>query len=127
MKVSLLENKRILAEMNGKLVFTDQPATSDGLGLYPTPFDIFKASIGCCMGYYVRSFCAKNDIPLDSVWLEVDFVEDGVIQDVNVKIMVNEQFPVKYSRAVIKSAEACKVKKQMKNAPNFSFLVEKSE
>ena len=126
MKISLLQNKRIMAELNGKTIFTDQPTKSDGLGLYPSPFDIFKASIGCCMGYYVRSFCAKNEIPLDSVWLEVDFEEDGVIQDVNVKIMVDERFPAKYTQAVIKSAEACKVKKQISHAPKFNINVEKA-
>jgi len=75
----------------------------------------------------VRSFCAKNDIALDSVWLEVDFEEDGIIQDVNVKVMVDERFPLKYTQAVIKSAEACKVKKQIKYAPNFNIQVEKVE
>ena len=126
MKISLLQSKRIMAEFNGKTVFTDQSCESNGLGVYPSPFDVFKASIGCCMGYYVRSFCAKNDIPLDSVWLEVDFEEDGVIQDVNVKIMVDERFPAKYSKAVIKSAEACKVKKQISYAPNFNINIEKA-
>ncbi len=125
MKISLLENKRIMAELNGKTIFTDQPTKSDGLGQYLSPFDVFKASIGCCMGYYVRSFCVKNDIPLDSVWLEVNFVEDDVVQDINVKIIVDERFPTKYTQAVIKSAEACKVKKQIKYAPNFNINVEK--
>ena len=126
MKVLLLQNKRIMAELNGKTIFTDQSTQSDGLGVYPSPFDIFKASIGCCMGYYVRSFCAKNDIPLDSVWLEIDFVEEDIIQDVNVKIMVDDRFPEKYTKAVINSANACKVKKQIKTAPNFNIQVEKA-
>lgn len=124
MKVSLLQNKRIIADIKGKTIITDQSCESNGLGVYSSPFDIFKASLGCCMGYYVMSFCVKNDIPLDSVSLEIDFKEEKVIKNVNIKILVDARFPSKYYKAVIKSAEACKVKKQISAPPSFNLNVE---
>jgi uncharacterized OsmC-like protein len=125
MKISLLSNKRICAEINGKTLYTDQSVNSNGLGVYPNPFELFKSSLGCCMGYYVMAFCTKNDIPLDCISLDIDFEEDEVIRKVAVKLLVDERFPLKYSHAVIKAAESCKVKKQMSLPPEFSIEVEK--
>jgi hypothetical protein len=40
---------------------------------------------------------------------------------------VDERFPLKYSNAVIKSADACKVKKQISSPPHFDIKVEKMD
>ncbi len=124
MKITLLKDKRLCAEINKKVMFTDQSVKSDGLGVYASPFDLFKASLGCCMGYYVMSFCLKKDIPLDCIWLEVNFKEEEVITEVDVCIKVDDRFPAKYIKAVLKAANACKVKKQIEASPKFNLVVE---
>jgi len=126
MKVSFYPDKRIKAEVNGKAVITDQTLQSGGLGENPNPFEIFKASLGCCMGYYVMSFCIKKDIPVDWIWLDIEFDEVEVINNVNVKIKVDKRFPEKYLKAVIKATDACKVKKQLKAPPSFVIDVERA-
>ena len=125
MKVTFQENKRITAEINGNIIDTDQSTKSGGLGENPNPFEIFKASIGCCMGYYVMTFCMERDIPVNSVWMNVDFDEETKIDQVNVKINIGEGFPDKYINAIAKSTDACKIKKLFKAPPSFDIQVKR--
>ncbi len=124
MKVSLLGNKRVCAEIKGIKVISDQSVESNGLGEYVSPYDLFKASLGNCMGYYVMSFCSKNDIPLDGITLDINFIGDDLIDVVEVAIQVDENFPAKYSKAVVKAAQTCKVKKQLGHLPEIKIKVE---
>lgn len=124
MKVTFQKSKRIKAELNGNIIYTDQSIKSGGLGENPNPFEIFKASIGCCMGYYVMTFCMERNIPLDCILMDIEFEGEKIIDLVKVKIMVGKGFPSKYLKAIIKSTDACKIKKQMKAPPKFNIEVE---
>ncbi len=42
--------------LNVHVVHTDQPTTAGGEGSAPTPFDLFPASFGTCVGIYVLGF-----------------------------------------------------------------------
>lgn len=69
----------------------------------------------------------KNNIPLDSVFLDIEFLEEEMINAVSIKIVVDERFPLKYSNAIIKAAESCKVKKQLKSPIEFNYRVQHLE
>lgn len=121
MKIYFPGGRRINAEHNGHTIETDQSLRSGGEGLHPNPFDLFKASLGTCIGYYVMRFCLEREIPLDWVHLEVDFQEDGYIETVLIQIIVDHQFPEKYLRAVVKATESCKVKQQLIHPPTYQI------
>ena len=123
MKVYFPGGKRVSAEYRGHTIETDQKVESGGENLYSSPFDLFKASLGTCMGAYVMMFCAERQIPLDSVTLELEFSGEGVIENVHTKINVDDRFPAKYSKAIIKATNSCKVKRQMLAPPSFSTEV----
>jgi len=121
MKIFFPGGRRISAEYKGHTIETDQSIRSGGEGLHPNPFDLFKASLGTCIGYYVMRFCLEREIPLDWVHLEIDFQEDGYIKTVDIHIIVDPQFPEKYLKAVVKATESCKVKKQLIHPPSYEI------
>lgn len=123
MKIIFESDKRITAEINGFEVHMDQSTKSGGLGEYPNPFDTYKVSIGGCMSFYVMAFCLERNIPLDSVWVEVDFKENENIESITTTINVSEEFPEKYMKAVERLANNCKIKRAFASPPKFTTQV----
>jgi putative redox protein len=125
MRVTFQDNKRITAEINGFSIQTDQPKKSGGLGENPNPFDFFKASIGCCMSYYVMAFCLERQIPIDNIWVDFNFIENKTIEIVEATINVGEDFPEEYLGAIQKSTRICKIKRSYSSPPDFVVKVNK--
>ena len=121
MKIIYPGGRRINAEYKGHTIQTDQSLLSGGDGLHPNPFDLFKTSLGTCIGYYVMRFCNEREIPLEWIHLEIDFQEDDYIESVDIKIVLDPQFPKKYLKAVVKATESCKVKKQLTHPPSYQI------
>mgnify|MGYP006297277695 CR=1 FL=1 len=121
MKIYFPGGRRINADYKGHTIKTDQSQRSGGNGLHPNPFDLFKASLGTCMGYYVMRFCLERDIPLEWITLSFDFEEDNYIESVSTQITVDRRFPEKYLKAVVKATESCKVKNQLAHPPHFQI------
>ena len=126
MKIILGENQRVEAHYKGLVVQTDQPVKMGGDGSASSPFDLFLASIGTCVGYYVKSFCQQRKIPTDGIYIEQFMHVDEatrMIGEIELSIHLPADFPEQYKAAVIKSAEACAVKKHITNAPEFSVKI----
>lgn len=117
--------KKVLAEVDGREIMTDQPVSSGGEGSAPTPFDYFLASVGTCAGIYALSFCRERNIPTEGMKViqRAEFVEkDGKkrLARVSIEITLPDGFPEKYRNAIVKSAELCAVKKAIFDPPEFS-------
>src|SRR5207248_9604830 len=56
-RITFPGGKRVNAELDGRPIPTDQPASVGGEGTAPEPFVLFAASIGTCAGFYLLSFC----------------------------------------------------------------------
>jgi len=123
MKIDFPGGKKVRAAYKDHIIETDQSPATGGEGLHPSPFDLFKASLGTCMGAYVMLFCEERNIPLDCVSIDMQFEGDGTIENVNTQINVDERFPSKYYRALVKATESCKVKRQLKSSPVFMTTV----
>ena len=93
MKVFFPGGKKISASYKDHVIQTDQSIKSGGENLHPSPFDLFKASLGTCMGAYVMEFCLERKIPLDSISINYEFIGDSVIEEVKSTIIVDERFP----------------------------------
>ena len=115
---------RVDTEFGPYLVRMDQPLTLGGLGLYPTPFEIFLASIGACAGTYVLAFCRQRDLPTADLRIVKSWERDPatkLVRRIHVEIHVPESFPVKYHSALIRAAEQCTVKKHLQRAPEVAL------
>jgi putative redox protein len=130
MEVTFEEKKKVIANINGSIIPTDQSWLAGGDDSAPTPFELFLASIGTCAGIYVKSFCDKRRIPTENIRIiqevETDF-ETGLPARITLDIKLPADFPEKYKEAVIKAADQCKVKQTIAAPPVFEVVTSVEE
>ncbi len=115
-KVTFPGNKKIDVKFDKFEIKTDQAKESGGDETAPEPFDVFISSIGACAGIYAKSFCDIRKIPTENmhIFVDVAFIEgQKLMEKLNITLYVNQQFPEKYIKAVIKTMNSCAVKKQL--------------
>ncbi len=116
--------KKVTADFRGFTVCTDQNADDGGEDSAPGPFEFFLASIGTCAGFYVFSFCESRKIDSRGISLRLRdkrSVDDTRLEGVLIEIQLPPDFPEKYRKAVVRSADQCSVKKAIKNPPDFEI------
>jgi putative redox protein len=126
MEIKFPSGKKVESHYGGFTVKTDQPVTEGGSGSAPSPFELFLASIGTCTGYYVLSFCQKNNIPTEQMRLTANIqrnLETHLVETIRIEIHVPKEFPEKYKNAVVKAAEACAVKRHLDTPPKIHIIV----
>jgi ribosomal protein S12 methylthiotransferase accessory factor len=125
MEISFPGGKRVDAQYRGFTIQTDQSVKNGGNSSAPEPFNLFLASIGTCAGIYVLSFCQQRKIPTDKIKV-VQRMEDSsdgkMVAKIIIDIKLPADFPSKYRKAVISSAQLCAVKKHMEHPPQFSIV-----
>src|SRR3954470_20326066 len=77
MTVSFPGGVAVDATFNGHTVHTDQPINSGGTGSAMSPFDLFFASIGTCMGFYAVRFCQERNLSAEGLRLTLEPVREG--------------------------------------------------
>ena len=126
-KITFPGGEKVNAEINNRIIATDQPVESGGEGSAPSPFDYFLASLGTCAGIYVLSFCQQRKIATEGLALtqrmEFSTTEEGKKKLAKVAIEINlpAGFPEKYRNAIVKTAGLCTVKKVIMDPPVFDI------
>jgi putative redox protein len=126
MEIRFPGGKKVEALFDGLTVQTDQPVEDGGAGSAPSPFDLFLASIGTCTGYYVLSFCQKKNIPTENIKVIANIQRNPgthLVETISIDIHVPPDFPEKYKNAVVKAADVCTVKRNLKNPPEIDIAV----
>ena len=121
---------RVDAHFRGHDILTDQPVNGGGEDSAPMPFDLFLASIGTCVGFYVLKFCQQRDLPMEGIRIIQSHHanrETGLMDKIDIEIEVPPSFPKQYHSALIRSAELCKVKKSRENPPQFEITTKEVE
>ncbi|MFH1050524.1 MAG: OsmC family protein [bacterium] len=115
-KITFPGNLKVNAEINGRVIPTDQTLSAGGDGTAPAPFEYFISSLGTCAGIYVLSFCKTRGIPTDGIEIDQNIEYDPVRQRIGkvvLDIQLPADFPEKYKEAVIRAANQCAVKKYL--------------
>ncbi|MFC2132068.1 OsmC family protein [Bacteroidota bacterium] len=115
-KITFPGNLKVNAEINGRVIPTDQEIGAGGDGTAPAPFEYFLASLGTCAGIYVLGFCKARRIPTDGIEIDQDIEFDPINQRIGkvvLDIQLPDDFPEKYKDAVIRAADQCAVKKYL--------------
>lgn len=123
-EVNFPGGKRVDAVINGHTVATDQPLLAGGEGAAPTPFELFLSSIATCAGIYALGFCYSKELDPTGLKLDMDVTRNpelGLIDKVDLKLTLPENFPQKYEAAIIRSMDLCAVKKHIMNPPEFNI------
>lgn len=121
---------RVDAHFRGHDLPTDQPVRGGGEDSAPMPFDLFLASIGTCVGFYMLKFCQQRDLPTEGIRViqrNHPNPETGLMDKIDLDIQVPPSFPKQYHSALIRSAELCKVKKSLENPPQFEITTTEVE
>ena len=127
MKITFPGGEKVNAEINSRIIATDQPVQAGGEGSAPSPFDYFLASLGTCAGIYVLSFCRHREIATEGLALtqrmEFATAADGKsrLAKVAIEIELPPGFPEKYRSAIVKAAGLCSVKKAIVDPPEFEI------
>jgi ribosomal protein S12 methylthiotransferase accessory factor len=89
----------------------------------PTPFELFLSSIATCAGIYVLGFCRQRGLNTEGIQILQRTHANpvtGMIEQIELDILVPQSFPEKYRDSLIRSAELCKVKKHLEQPPTFN-------
>jgi ribosomal protein S12 methylthiotransferase accessory factor len=117
---------KVDAHFGNFTVQTDQPPVASA----PTPFAMFLASIGTCAGIYVLGFCQQRNIPSEGIRI-VERVHNnpytGMVEKIDLEILVPPSFPEKYRESLIRSADLCAVKKHLEKPPKFEITTQVTE
>lgn len=130
MEIVLPGGARVDARFNGYTVETDQPPQGGGEGSAPTPFDLFLASIGTCAGIYVVGFCRQRGISTEGITLRQHTHWNrtlGMVDQIELSILLPEDFPEQYRAPLVRAAELCAVKKHLEAPPEFKITAMASE
>ena len=117
---------RVDAHFRGFTIPTDQPPAA----IAPMPFDLFLASIGTCAGIYVLGFCQQRGISTEGIHIVQrthSNAATGMVDAIDLDIIVPPTFPAKYYDSLIRSAELCKVKKHLEKPPRFNIATKAAQ
>ena len=64
--------------VDGHVLKSDQTVSAGGKNLGPTPHELLLASLGACTAQTVRWYALHNNIPLDSVDVELTYRHEAV-------------------------------------------------
>ncbi len=128
MEITFPGEARVNAQFKGFNISTDQPVAEGGAGTTPAPFDLFLVSLGTCTGYYIMMFCQRNTLPTKGIKLVMKDERNPLthlVETIHIDIKVPKNFPEKYQKALIRSAEVCTVKRNLEKPPTFDIIVTK--
>lgn len=116
--------------LKGRVIHTDQPPHSGGGGEFPSPFDLFLASIASCAGYYLLAFCRERKIDVGDAGVRMSLERDPqrkMISGISLELILPVGFPEKYRAAVVRAVDSCSVKVHILTPPEFRISVRPAE
>lgn len=128
MTISFPGGVSVDAHVNGHTIHTDQPRPL-GQDSAMTPFDLFLASAGTCMGFYALRFCQERGIPAEGLGLNLEPVRDPVskrVTVVQIGLQLPDGFPEKYEAAILRAVDHCSVKRHLVEPPRFDLAIEEA-
>ena len=126
MAISFPGGVAVDASVNGHTVHTDQPRPL-GENSAMSPFDLFLASAGTCMGSYALRFCQERGIGTEGLGLNLEAVRDPVsnrVTLVRIGVQLPDDFPEKYESSILRAVDHCSVKRHLTEPPRFELAIE---
>ena len=114
MNIDITFNKtgKIIPSYNGKEITMED-----------SPYMIYLATTGMCSAVYVRAFMSQRGMSLENVSLVQSIKYNrmtNMVEEMEVKVELSEDFPTKYNKAIKAVVDQCPVKKHMVAPPAVS-------
>lgn len=114
----------VQTDIEGYQVVTEASVSNGGSGKYPPATRLAVAALLNCSLSSVRYFLDAKGIPTDRLALEfTGEIEDGIYTDMRFDLILPEELPPQYRRAIEKILNTCSVKKIMKNLPEIEVIL----
>jgi ribosomal protein S12 methylthiotransferase accessory factor len=120
-------NKKVNAKIGDFIIQTDQPLQGGGEASAPAPFELFLASLGTCVGIYIKSFCDQRDIDANEIKIKQRHtynLKKKMVEKIDFDIVLPDSFPTKYKDALASVIDMCAVKKHLFDPPEFIVNIE---
>jgi putative redox protein len=127
-EIGLEDNKKVSAKFENIIIMTDQSVEEGGEGKAGSPFELFLASIGTCIGYYIKAFCDRRNISAEGIKISEQTEYDSeahLVTNIKISVTLPDDFPDKYREAVIAAAGRCKVKRHLEHPPKIQLAFSK--
>ncbi|MBA6265750.1 MAG: OsmC family protein [Colwellia sp.] len=125
-EVNMLEGQELKAIFGEHEIISDQSITAGGQANHPEPLDYFLASMPLCAAFYIRKFCQQRDISTDGIKVFQDDTpigENKYQKKFSIRVQLPDNFPEKYKKALMASANTCTVKKVIQAMPEFNISI----
>jgi uncharacterized OsmC-like protein len=94
------------------MVVVDQPESNGGSDVAMTPAELFLASVGTCIGYYVAEYCAARKLDCEDLEIRVsaDLLHaPGRLDNIRVDVNLSVELEKDRLDAVIRTALHCTI------------------
>ena len=114
------------AHARGHLVVVDQPVEDGGTDTSMTPPELFLASLGTCVGYYVAAYL--NTQRLDLPDLEIDVTGEilhnpGRVGEISVSVNLPVVLPEDRRRALMRVISHCTISNTLAIPPRIDVKI----
>src|SRR5687768_4260382 len=111
---------KLVADVRGHRVPTDQPIKAGGVDSAPMPLDLIGAALATCIGLAVVQFCAARALSTDGFQVELSqrTARDPYRVDrYDIAVRLPLDFPERYRDAVTRVARTCAAFNTLTNLP----------
>lgn len=126
LEVSFPGGSKVLTQVHGFDVSTDQPVHAGGEGSAPAPFDLFLASLATCAGLYAWNFLRQRNLSTEGFRMAVETETDrerGRLSRITFRLTLPRGFPDRYRKAIQRAVDLCAVKRHIVDPPRFETLL----
>jgi putative redox protein len=117
---------KLLADVRGHSVLTDQPIKAGGADSAPMPLDLIGAALATCIGLAIVQFCAARRLPTDGLRVELSqrTARDPYRVDrYDVAVRLPDDFPERYRAAIRRAASTCAAFNTLTHRPSIEIDV----
>jgi uncharacterized OsmC-like protein len=117
---------KLLADVRGHSVPTDQPIKAGGTDNAPMPLDLIGAALATCIGLAIVQFCAARNLPTHGLRVELaqQTARDPYRVDLyEIAVRLPDDFPERYHVAVGRAAKTCAAFNTLTHPPTIKIDV----
>ena len=106
----------------------DGEFTIDTKGSGMTPPDTLLASVGSCMGVYIKKYCEGSKLPIGgfAISVDADFTKEAPVRFKDIKISIDLKDATlddRRKKALLEFIKNCPVHNTLKGSPEFAINI----
>ena len=115
-----LDGDRFAIAIRDHVFTVDQPIADGGTDTAPTPTELFVASLTSCIGFYVRRYLARHQLPADGLEVTARYLmgsRPARVSEIQVDIELPAEVPADRREALLAVAGHCTVHNSLEDPP----------